>query len=73
MAHRYYFTRNLSTVVAFAIGAQYAPGGGFWMVGAHTDSPCLKLKPVSKSTKSGYLMLNAECYGGGLWRAPTGS
>lgn len=30
-------------------------------------SPCLKLKPVSKGTKSGYLMANVEPYGGGLW------
>lgn len=30
-------------------------------------SPCLKLKPVSKSTKSGYLTVNVEAYGGGLW------
>ena len=37
------------------------------MIGAHTDSPCLKLKPVTKSTKSGFLMLNIEPYGGGLW------
>jgi aspartyl aminopeptidase len=37
------------------------------MIGAHTDSPCLKLRPVSKSTKSGFLMVNVETYGGGLW------
>ena len=30
-------------------------------------SPCLKLKPVSKGKKSGYLMANVEPYGGGLW------
>lgn len=30
-------------------------------------SPCLKLKPVSKSIKSGYLTVNVETYGGGLW------
>ena len=30
-------------------------------------SPCLKLKPVSKGKKSGFVMLNIEPYGGGLW------
>lgn len=37
-------------MVAFAVGAKYAPGGGFVIVGAHTDSPCLKLKPITKSS-----------------------
>ncbi|DBB11140.1 TPA: hypothetical protein ACH3X3_006599 [Trebouxia sp. C0006] len=64
---RYYFTRNLSTIVAFAVGAKYQPGNGLHMIGAHTDSPCLKLKPVSKSVKSNYLTVNCETYGGGLW------
>lgn len=37
------------------------------MIAAHTDSPCLKLKPRSASTKSGCLMINVQTYGGGLW------
>ena len=30
-------------------------------------SPCLKLKPHSKGTKAGFLTVNVEPYGGGLW------
>ena len=64
---RYYFTRGGSTLVAFAVGGGYKAGNGFHVVGAHTDSPCLKLKPVSAGARAGYAMVNVEPYGGGLW------
>ncbi|XP_077228049.1 putative aspartyl aminopeptidase [Tasmannia lanceolata] len=64
---KYFFTRNYSTIVAFAIGKKYVAGNGFHIVGAHTDSPCLKLKPVSKVAKGGYLEIGVQTYGSGLW------
>ncbi|ONK77587.1 uncharacterized protein A4U43_C02F8180 [Asparagus officinalis] len=64
---RYFFTRNMSSLVAFAVGEKYSVGSGFNVIAAHTDSPCLKLKPRSTGSKAGYLMVNVQTYGGGLW------
>ncbi|KAL7513629.1 hypothetical protein ACHAXN_013000 [Cyclotella atomus] len=70
---KYYFTRNKSTLVAFGIGKNFKPGNGFKIIGSHTDSPNLKVKPYSKRTtdknggSSGAIQIGVECYGGGLW------
>jgi aspartyl aminopeptidase len=50
---KYWFTRNQSSIVAFAVGKKWQNGNGFNIVGAHTDSPCLKVKPVSNKTSFG--------------------
>lgn len=64
---KYFFTRGGTTIIAFTVGGGYEPGNGFTIAGAHTDSPCLKIKPVTCITKSDALMLNTQPYGGGLW------
>lgn len=57
----------MSTIVAFTVGGAYECGNGFTVVGAHTDSPCIKIKPKTCSIKSNALVLNTQGYGGGLW------
>lgn len=62
---RFYVTRNDSSVIAFELNQPLAETG-IRMVGAHTDSPCLKVKPNPEIVNNHYLQLGVEVYGGAL-------
>ncbi len=47
---RYYVTRNDSSIIAFTLAETDLAETGFHMVGAHTDSPCLHIKPQPEKT-----------------------
>lgn len=65
---RYIVNRNGSCIAAIHVGANFQPeGSGVCIVGTHTDSPCLRIRPKSEISEEGYLLLGVECYGGGLW------
>ncbi|MDA1370162.1 MAG: M18 family aminopeptidase [Proteobacteria bacterium] len=63
---RYYVVRNESALIAFNTGTQELLSSGIRLAGAHTDSPCLKIKPNPEIAKLGYLQLGAEVCGGAL-------
>ncbi|MDO3385100.1 M18 family aminopeptidase [Gilvimarinus sp. SDUM040013] len=63
---RYFVTRNDSSIIAFCYGSTPLEKTGIRMFGAHTDSPCLKLKPNAYSVNAGYVQLAVEVYGGAL-------
>lgn len=60
---RYLVTRNDSSLIAFTLGALES---GIRMVGAHTDSPCLRVKPQPELNQQGLWQLGVEVYGGVL-------
>ena len=63
---KYYVCRNGSSLIAFSLPESDLLTQGFRMVGAHTDSPCLKVKPNPMVKSSGYMQLGVEVYGGVL-------
>ncbi len=63
---RYLVTRNDSSVIAFVYGKAPLVASGIRMLGAHTDSPCLKVKPRAELNRRGYFQLGVEVYGGAL-------
>ncbi len=63
---RRYLVRNEGSLVAFEVGTAGPSEAGFRIVGAHTDSPNLRLKPLADVESQGYRQLAVEPYGGVL-------
>ena len=62
---KYFVVHGESALLAFIV-PRTAKLEGFRIVGAHTDSPNLRLKPKAEYTKEGYAQLGVEVYGGAL-------
>jgi aspartyl aminopeptidase len=61
---RYYVVRGGSSIIAFIVGSRPATETGLRLIGAHTDSPGLRLKPKPAEDASGMVRLGVEVYGG---------
>ncbi|KAL4482277.1 hypothetical protein ABPG72_018058 [Tetrahymena utriculariae] len=65
---KYFYIRSNSTLIAFVVGKNFnASNAGFKVIGAHTDSPALRLAPVSKIDKLNFRQTCVHIYGGALW------
>ena len=60
---RYYLTRGGSSLIVFRLGKKDDPVEGLKIVGAHTDSPALKIKANPLIQFKKYLKLGVEVYG----------
>lgn len=60
---RYFTSLNGTALVAF-INSSSKNSTSFKVIGAHTDSPGIKIKPNPEFIKEGFLQLNTEIYGG---------
>ncbi len=61
---RYYVTRGGSSIIAFIVGDAPLTERGLTMIGAHTDSPGLRIKPKPAEKTGGMIRLGVEVYGG---------
>jgi aspartyl aminopeptidase len=60
----YYVIRDDSSIIIFVIGLKPLLETGFKIIGAHTDSPGLRIKPNAANAMDGFLRLGVEIYGG---------
>ncbi len=61
---RYYVSRGGSSLIAFTVGDKPLAESGLCLVGAHTDSPGLRVKPRPAEQVGGLVRLGVEVYGG---------
>lgn len=63
---KYYMKHHGTTLLAFTVGQQVESQEGFKIAAAHTDFPCLRIKPNPDVATSGYAQVNVEVYGGAI-------
>lgn len=59
-----YYVVHGGSVVAFRVGRRPSREAGFRLLGAHTDSPNLRIKPLADVRRQGYHVLGVDLYGG---------
>lgn len=60
---KYMVNHHGTTLFAFSVGKQYQPTDMIRMAAAHTDYPCLRIKPNADFQTNGYAQVNLEVYG----------
>lgn len=61
---KYYVSRGDSSLIALVMGSREPADTGYRIIGAHTDSPGLRIKPAGPHAADGMARLGVEIYGG---------
>ena len=61
---KYFLKKSSSTIIVFTVGENFDVKKGFKIFGAHTDSPCFRIKPSPEIVTENVVRLNTEVYGG---------
>ena len=61
---KYFVVRGDTSIAAWIQGTESPSVTGFRLIGAHTDSPNLRIKPQPDLNQHGYLQFGVEVYGG---------
>ncbi len=65
---KYYVNHHDTTLFAFTVGKKWGAGMApqIRIAAAHTDFPCLRIKPSADVLSGGYAQVNVEVYGGAI-------
>lgn len=61
---KYMVNHHDTTLFAFTVGKEWKAMDMLRMAAAHTDYPCLRIKPNADFVTNGYAQVNVEVYGG---------
>lgn len=62
----YFIIRDNGALAAFTLASTNNPDQAFRIMGAHTDSPSLQIKPLAGKAVNSFFQLGVEVYGGPL-------
>jgi len=61
---KYYLNAYSTSLIAFTVGEETTENQVFHVAAAHTDHPCLHIKPKAELAPGKYLKIDTEVYGG---------
>jgi len=63
---KYFISVYGTGLIAYTVGNNFVPGDEIRLAAAHTDAPCLRIKPKAELLAGKYKRLDVEVYGGAI-------